>query len=356
VVFALFVMLMFSSGLGFYNHSVFIQALHQEAGFKVETVSLAVSVFFLVGGLSGLINGRLIELYDTRYIVVTGTLLRSFSLWALGHVSTTFELMAVYSLFGVGFSSAGLLPATTLVEHYTLSQAGPWLGILYLVCVLPLVLYLLRSYPSDMGLEPDGRVTTGDSSISGIQFRQALRQHFFWGLSIAYVLTMTAQVGGIAHQYGILSERLTTAQAAWAIAIMPMFSVIGRLVGGVILDAVSTLKFTVVMMTLHGASLVFVSYATNPWGIYLGMALFGISVGNLLMLQPLIIAEIYGLMHYARLYSWSNLITMIGVSGGPMLLGLIYGATGEYQPAYLTVGLLGLASAMLFAILKAPTK
>ena len=118
VVIALFVMLMFSSGFGFYNHAVFIQALSRDAGFNVETVSTAVSVFFFVGGISGLGIARLLEMFDSRYIVTTGVLLCAFSLWRLGSVTTTAELMLVYALFGIGFNAAGLLPATTLVARW----------------------------------------------------------------------------------------------------------------------------------------------------------------------------------------------------------------------------------------------
>ena len=46
IVIALFMVLAFSSGLGFYNHAILIQALTTESHFSVEVASFAVSIFF----------------------------------------------------------------------------------------------------------------------------------------------------------------------------------------------------------------------------------------------------------------------------------------------------------------------
>ena len=55
VVVGLFVVMALSSGLGFYNHAVLIQALAQTGNFSVTSASSAVSLFFIVSGLTGLV-------------------------------------------------------------------------------------------------------------------------------------------------------------------------------------------------------------------------------------------------------------------------------------------------------------
>ena len=49
LVAGLFVILAFSSGLGFYNHAVFIQALADSDRYSITAASSAVSVFFYQG-------------------------------------------------------------------------------------------------------------------------------------------------------------------------------------------------------------------------------------------------------------------------------------------------------------------
>lgn len=388
VVAALFVMLTFSSGLGFYNHSVIIQALSSQGGFDIALASTAVSLFFLVSGFSGLALAPLLERYDVRWVVLPGVTVSAIALGLLGQVETLTGLFLLYGFFGVGFAAGGLLPATTLVarwfetnrakalsiastglsvggilltplsaylvERFPLDVTFFWLAVVYLLGVIPICALLLRSHPSDIGLHPDGSVSASDQASSGMEYDAALRQHFFWGLAASYLLTMCAQVGGIAHQYGVLVERVTPAEASIGVGIMPAFSVVGRLAGGIILDRISTLRFTLAMMVVQGISLLAISVSQHVVVLYVSLAIFGLSVGNLLMLQPLIVAEVYGLKHYARIYARSNLIGVMGVSSGPVLMGWLFSYSETYTLAYVVVGCLGILSAVVFSFLTPP--
>lgn len=326
----------------------------------------------------------LLEKYDVRIVIVPGALVAALSLWLIGSVQSTVHLFAVYSIFGIGFAASGLLPATTLIarwfefnraralsvastglslggviltplcafmiESNGLVETTPWLAIMYLCGIVPVAL-LLRSNPSDMGLMPDGKSPTTDfRQVPSIRLTDALRHPFFWLLSSAYLFVMLAQVGGIAHQYGLLSERINPEQSRYVIAILPLFSILGRLAGGWILDKIETMRFTLGMMCLQGLSLGLMSAANELWMLALTLAVFGITVGNLLMLQPLIIAEVYGLKDYSRIYSLSNLLTMFGVAAGPAILGMLFVLTGNYELPYLAVAGLGFVACFIFTL------
>ena len=107
-----------SSGLGFYNHAVLIQALAQTGNFSVTSASSAVSLFFIVSGLTGLVVAPILERVDARWIICTGAMISALGLALLSSVSTLLELYVVYFLFGVGFCASGLLPATTLIARW----------------------------------------------------------------------------------------------------------------------------------------------------------------------------------------------------------------------------------------------
>ena len=79
-----------------------------------------------------------------------------------------------------------------------------------------------------------------------------------------------------------------------------------------------------------------------------GLAFCGVTVGNLLMLQPLLIAEAFGLLHYPRIYSVSNLLTTVGVAVGPALMGWIYTLEATYRWSYLAASAAGLLSLIIF--------
>ena len=48
------------------------------------------------------------------------------------------------------------------------------------------------------------------------------------------------------------------------------------------------------------------------------------------MLHPLLLAERFGTRDYGRIYSTSQLVSVIGVAGCPALIGLLYEASGGY--------------------------
>jgi cyanate permease len=64
---------------------------------------------------------------------------------------------------------------------------------------------------------------------------------------------------------------------------------------------------------------------------------FGLTIGNILMMHQLLLAEAFGSRQYGRIYSVSQLVSVIGVAGGPTLIGFIFTATGGYEWPYLSM-------------------
>jgi len=238
--------------------------------------------------------------------------------------------------------------SVVLVDSLGFQSAALIIGILYLVGVIPVALIWLRTSPESMGTHVDGVAPPdteseadeyGGSAESGttatghqltldegVSFREARRGRFFWGVSLGYIFLMMAQVGGIVHQYGLAREQLSEAETALAVAILPVASIIGRLLGGWAIGQMSIRLFAIGVILLQALSLSLLSGGFSVVSLCLGLALFGASVGNLLMLQPLLIAEAFGVRDYARIYSMSNLMSSWGTAIGPALLGFVYAA------------------------------
>ena len=393
IVAAIFVLLTFTSGLSFYNHAIYLNALAAKPPFTVGIASISVSIFFLSGGVTGLFVARWVEDYDPRISITAGAVMSFISLSVIAYVETTLQLFLVYGLFGAGFSASSLIPATTLVTRWFKKRramalsiastglslggviltplsilmvdslgfniAAPLIGVIYLLGVIPVSWIFLRTSPESLGLLPDGEKVEQysnenhsigiDSKSDGLSFREALRGRFFWALSLAYIFLMAAQVGGIAHQYGLVREQLSEAETAIAVAILPVFSIIGRLIGGWIVEQISIRKFAIVMMFLQAFSLSLLSMGYSVITLCIGLAIFGASVGNLLMLQPLLIAEAYGVKDYAKIFSLSNLMSSCGTAMGPALLGVIYAASSNfYQLPYTAAAMSGAIGLSLF--------
>lgn len=402
IVWAILVQLTFTSGLSFYNHAIYLNALAAQPSFDVQSASTAVSVFFLSGGISGLYVAKLVRDYDPRLCITAGALMASLSLAGLPFVSNLAQLYVVYSIFGAGFAASALIPATTLVTRWfqrrramalSLASTGlslggvvltplcafmvdqlgftlaaPIMGVMFLLGVIPVAWIWLRPNPEFMGLLPDGdapdvdendltgKGTSGTSEKAnrekvepGLSFKEARSGRFFWGVSLAYIFLMLAQVGGIAHQYGLAREQLDDAQTALVVAILPVASIIGRLIGGWVVDRGAIRNFAISMMVLQAGSLSLLAGGFSVLTLCVGLFLFGASVGNLLMLQPLILAEAFGVRDYARIFSVSNLMSSMGTSIGPALLGFVYVANDSlYAAAYIVAATAGGLGLLLF--------
>ena len=396
IVWTILLILTFVTGLSFYNHAVILNALAKQPNFTVESASLAVSLFFLSSGFTGLWVAKLLDRFDPRFCITAGAIASAIALWALAYVHTVWQLYFVYIIFGMGFAGSNLIPATMLIAQWFrgrramalaiastglslggvvvtpisamlvgnlgLEQAAPILALMYLVGVIPLSWLLLRASPESVGITPPqqfsspGRINsesnlekTTNLLLDGVSLRQALHGRFFWCFSCAYIFLMLAQVGAIAHQYGLANETLTEAETAIAVAILPIASIVGRLIGGWIVEQVSMRAFAIIVMVMQVTALLILSLGSGAILLCLGLALFGSTVGNLLMLQPLLVSEAFGIKEYARIFSMSNLMTSWGTAAGPWVLGLVYGlSNNHYGIAYFIAAMAGLVGLVLF--------
>ena len=83
--------------------------------------------------------------------------------------------------------------------------------------------------------------------------------------------------------------------------------------------------------------------------IFASIVLFGMTVGNLLMMQPLLIAERFGVRDYSTIYGRSQAVTIVGVAGGPLLIGWLFDVFGSYEVPYAVASALCLAGAVILS-------
>ena len=123
-------------------------------------------------------------------------------------------------------------------------------------------------------------------------------------------------MGGIQQLVKLAEERTTATTAAFATLALAVTSIIARLVGGKVfprfaLGRVITMLSFFQMIALAGLAL---SY--NTWVFFAFILFFGATVGNILMLQPLLIAERFGVREYPKLFGRTQFFSVVGVAGG----------------------------------------
>ncbi len=430
VVAGVFMMLLVSSGIGFYGLGVYLRALTVEQGFSVGAVSGATALFFAVAGLTGIPVAAVIARRDARPVIAGGALACGVALLLLGRVEREWQAYAVYALFGAGFAACSLVPGTTLVTRWFarrravalsiattgLSAGGvaitpflttlvadrglravtPYLAVGFVLGVVPVTALLLRSSPKALGLVPDGLTS---EALSTAQHRPPQQQpsqpqpspqpsleppptpeqpsaastaavgsttvatapvpaarapseksptaaapegmtgRFFVCVTLAHSLAMLAQVGGIAHLVNLVAERADAALAGTAVSTLAVSSLVGRLLGGVVASRLSMRAMAVVLMGVQGAALALLALVDGRLALLGLTVVFGLTVGNLLMLHPLLLAEHFGALDYGRIYARSSLMATTGIAGGALFLGVLHDALGGYGIAFSLAGL-----------------
>jgi MFS family permease len=365
VVGAAFVLLMANSGFIFYGQAVYLDALTGERGFSTGAASLGQSLVFVVGGLAGPRIGKLITERDVRIVVLGGLVTSWVAVLLLGRVVELWQLYAVNVLLGVGFSAAGLVPATTVVTRWfetrrsvalavastglsvgglTFTQlvawwirrdgielATPWLVVVWAACTLPVVPFLWPT-PDHRGVLASGAVA--GSVALGVPYDVAVRSRFFKMVTAGYVLVLGMQVGGITHLVKLGNERAGDGTGGRLIAGLTIASVVARLIGGVVADRRPLVRLAVGFATTQAVALALLSQVDSSLLLVLCAVLFGATIGNILMLQPLLFADAMGARDYARIFALNQLVVVAGVALGPFLLGALHDVA-SYELSYL---------------------
>jgi MFS family permease len=387
VVGGCFIVLTVSSGLGFYGLAVYLNAFSNEKGWPLSTISLATTMFFVVGGFVGVFVARWIARWDVRFVIVGGGVVGGIALAGLGRVEEQWQLFVVYAVFACGWAAAGLVPATTVVTRWFhtrrsvalsvastgLSAGGilitpfakqlldtqgladgmPWLGVLFVVGIVPAAWFLVRPDPELEGWAPDGvRRQAGEipPPPTGTPLAEAVRARFFVFVTLGFVLAFAAQVGGIQQLVKLVEDRTDPRTAQFALTAIAATSVVARLIGGRVVRHVPMMRFTVALGVLQGVALLLLGLATSTWLLFTSIVLFGITIGNILMLHPLLIAERFGVRDYSRIFGRSQLFTVVGTAGGPFVVGALYDVAGSYRVAYTFAAFCSMAGAFVFSL------
>lgn len=387
VVAGCFMVLLVNAGLAFYGLSVYLNAFSKERDWPIGSISLAVTIFFIIGGLFGLVAARLIERFDVRAVIIAGALISGASLAVVGQVTAQWQLYLVYAIFAIGYALCGLVPATTvvtrwfhrkrsvalsvastglsvggivltpvakrLIDDHGLATSTPWLGLIFVAILVPVTLLLVRPDPHADGFAPDGeRLAAGAvrPPATGTLYGDAVTSRFYRFVTYGYVLALGSQVGGIQQLVKLVEDRTDEATASFAITALAATSVVARLVGGRVVSIIPMTHFTAIVAGMQSVALVGVGLSQSRLLIFASIILFGMTIGNLLMMQPLLIAERFGVIDYPKIFGRSQAITIVGVAGGPLLIGWLYDVFGSYEWPYITAAALCLVGTAIIAL------
>lgn len=324
VAWTAFTIAVFAWGLGFYGPSVFLEALHAGRGWRIATISAAISAHFLLGAFVVAFLPDIHLRFGLARTTLAGVILLASGIIAWSHVQEAWQLFAAAALSGTGwaFTSGAAINAMiarwferdrpkalslafngssvggfvfvplwiALVARFGFGVAALALAAAMVILLLPLVHRFLRPAPMDLGLTPDGHdagapPSQGPPSTSR---RRLMRERRFMTISAAFALGLFAQIGIFTHLVARLTPELGATGAAGAVSLATACAVAGRTLLGWLIGDSSRRVAAAGNFVMQACGVALLAFGTGSADLLVGCVLFGLGVGNLVSLPPLI--------------------------------------------------------------------
>ena len=416
IVGAAFLFLTFTSMTGGYGLSLFYKRLTDYFGWSRTALAGAISLSRLEAGFLGGLEGFLVDKFGPRIMIILGVILTSLGLIFLSRINSLVAFYVIFILmvtFGRSLSSmiaidttvanwfirrrgtafgllraavavgaAGVIVLAWFIDQYGWRAAFMATGIGTFIIGIPTAL-VMRHRPEQYGFLPDGDTqpnrsnpvteiagaadngaaagtvasasSDGDAADIGMSVIEALKSQAFWTLSFGFSIRLMVTGAATLHAIPLVEDMgYSQATAAAVLGSMGMVSIIGRLGGGVLNDALGTKPVAVGSVCLLAVSCLVLAYAQNLWHVMLFVALYAPSYGCSAATMPAIKGDYFGRQNYGSILGLSGMVQMTGAMLGPVVAALAFDVTGSYRVAFLSFAVLLVISAALFMSLGRP--
>jgi len=352
-----------------YSYSVFLVAFLREFGWSRSAVAGAFSLFVIVHGALGPLNGWLIGRVGARRIILAGGWVLGAALLLMAESSAWWHVYLAFGcLAGIGVAGAGWLPSVLVVRGWFpdrvgtalgVASAGIGIGIAGLVpvaqllvdsvgwrwaCrilglavagwVVPATALALRNPPPAMPVAGPGRAAGGAVYWT---LASAVRDWHFWGLALVFCSGNIATQMLLVHQVAFLVDHGMAPLAAAGIGgLVGLVSIPGKIGWGVFSDrtnreAAYTLAFACVAASVGALVLAGRSPASAlPYAYGL---LIGLGYAATAPLTPAAASDIFGGPRFSVIFGTLHVSNAIGASSGSWIAGRIFDGTGSYDLA-----------------------
>lgn len=270
-----------------------------------------------------------------------------FELGIYGAVNNWFVVRRRFATSLATLAQMAGLVAMPLIAQLAISRSSwraGWLAIGALTLIvgfLPAFLLLARR-PEDVGLHPDGGMTsTPAGTVAGagaarpepsFTRAQAVRTPAFWLLLLYTVLVYPVQAGISLHQAPHLIERgIAPAIAATIVSTFSLMSAAATLSCGFLPRRLPIRYPLAVIGACLTASPLLMRTIATPGDAYFAAALFGFGIGGILTLLPIAWADYFGRANFGAIRSVALSAQVVAQAAGPLASGALRDWTGDYQ-------------------------
>lgn len=343
-------------------------------------VGTAAALTSLTAGIFSPVAGFLVQKFKARTMMIFGCLILGSGMALYSRAASPLTVYLSHFILGISLGFVGVLVNTVLVSNWFRRKRGAALGVVLTgtsiggvliplaatplilnfgwraamlavslivwLLLLPVVIFLVKNRPSEIGGGTDGDAMTDETdaqrqaNLTGLSLGEAVKTSRFWIFSLCAALIFYP-IFATSQQFILYLQTdrvgLTPQQAGYAQAALFMTSIGGKFLFGFLSDRFPPTRVILICCTtMFLATLVLLSL--NADNAFLFLIPFGLGYGGTFVLLQLMTAEYFGLKDFGKILGAIIVVETIGGAAGTVVTSRIADASGgDYSRAFFGV-------------------
>jgi MFS family permease len=348
--------------VGMWSPVVMIPIVQAEFGTTRGAISLAFTLSMLGYGLGGIVTGKTTDRFGIVPVMGLSIVLLGLAYVLAGLSSTLWQFLFLYFLIGLG-GAVTFGPLMAEVSHWferyralavTIVASGMYAGGaiwppllewgartagwrtahiavgLFSAVAMSIVLMALRARiggaarfghlnapPPRLDLQLDANALTAMLCIAAVSCCVAM------AMPQVHLVAYCGDLG-----YGV-------ARGAEMLSLMMAFGIVGRIASGFMADRIGGIRTLLIGSLAQGFSLLFYMFFDSLSSLYFISAMFGLFQGGIVPSYAIIVRESISAHEAATRVGMVMSASVLGMSFGGWVSGVIFDATGSYAAAFL---------------------
>ncbi len=386
------------------NFGVYIKPLEAEFHTTREPVSRINFLALLVFAFLQPAIGAIVDRFGPRLVLAGSMLLAGLGTIGMASAPSLLWVGILYMLVGgVASGGAAQTAATSVATRWFATSRGLAIGIAgagastgqliffplatwlllktgwrfsYLLqglcmagLMFPIVAWLARSDPKDLGLQPYGAGESSAGAGAGppsadraaakrrVPLAQAARNRDFWLLALGFFVCGYTTTGVIQFHFipYAVDHGFHQMEAANALGLMGALNIVGTICSGRICDKVGNRIPLSIVYFFRALAILFLLVVRDGVMLTFWAVAFGLTYIASVPPTAGLTADLFGKLAVGQLFGWIYLSHQVGAAIGSWIGGVLYDMSGNYVAAFLSAAALAfVAAAMTYAIRESP--
>ena len=364
-----------------FTFGFFFKAIAAEFELSRAVTSAIVATNIIIGGLTAMVAGRVIDRYGPRRVILAMGILTGASLILTNLVQQPWQIFLTYGLLlALGTGPVYLVPATVLTWWFEKHRATAY-GIAFSGAALamligaPVTSYLLANLEWRLayvvigvfagvttvlialffGKAPASRTaaTVPANGLPGLRLGHLARQPSFWYILIGWAANGYSMFFIFSHLVPHITDQgFSVARAVGTFSVMGFAALAGRLPAGVLADRIGRHRLGIISAVLLALAMLLLAWIAEPWAFYVFAVAFGFGYSSFSTSVGALVGDVFGAARIGTIFGILELGLGIGAAVGVLVSGAIYDISGSYFYAFLIAAGIWIIASITTALIR----